>query len=116
MVVLGVFFLSLHWKGAAVRGLNTNFSLVSNPNLKLGLGREHPHFSKMILQDLCLSQALVSTLIMQTCDFHIFVTLNSKLGFSGCFFCVVMQVREHQNSGSGKAMKVNAAKFLTALV
>lgn len=56
-------------------GLNTNISLVSNPNLKLGLGTENPHFSKMILQDLCLSQALVSTLTIQTCNLHIFVTL-----------------------------------------
>lgn len=65
---------------------------------------------------MCVCQALVSTLTMQTCDFHIFVSLKSKLGISGFFFCVVMQVRKQQNSGSGNPMKVNAAKFLTALV
>lgn len=115
MVVL-VFCLSLHCKGAAVRGLNTNFSLVSNPDLKLGLGTEDPYFSKMILQDLCLSQTLSSTFTIQTCDFHIFVTFKSEFGISGCFFCVVMQVRKQQNFGSDKPVKVKAAKFLTALV
>lgn len=38
--------------------MNTNISLVSKPNLKLGLGTENPHFSKIILWDLGLSQAL----------------------------------------------------------
>lgn len=70
----------------------------------------------MILQDLCLSQTLGSTLTIQTCDFHIFVTFKSKVGISGCFFYVVMQVRKQENSGSDKSVKVNAAKFLTALV